>query len=130
MPHDKVTMQLRKGLLEYCVLLLLRRAPAYAADILTSLEQYGLLVVEGTLYPLLTRMKNDALLSYQWQESTQGPPRKYYRLTPEGEQQLLTLDHAWKALTLTVERLKEKPAPTPTPAAATTEPADQAGNSL
>ena len=97
---------MRKGMLEYCILLLLRHAPAYASDIIRQLQEAELLVVEGTLYPLLTRLKKDGLLSYEWQESTQGPPRKYYALTPDGEKFLSELDHAWHELATTVNYLK------------------------
>ena len=97
---------MRKGMLEYCVLLLLRHRPSYASDIIQQLKQAELLVVEGTLYPLLTRLKNDGLLRYEWQESTQGPPRKYYALSPEGEQFLEGLDGAWTELSKTVNYLK------------------------
>ena len=97
---------MRKGMLEYCILLLLKRAPAYASDIIRQLQEAELLVVEGTLYPLLTRLKNDGLLSYQWQESTQGPPRKYYALTNEGEHFLTELNAAWNELAKTVSLLK------------------------
>ena len=76
---DNVKSQMRKGMLEYCILLLLHREPSYASDIILNLKEARLIVVEGTLYPLLTRLKNDDLLSYEWVESTQGPPRKYYR---------------------------------------------------
>lgn len=81
---DNVKSQMRKGMLEYCILLLLHRESAYSSDIIQKLKEARLIVVEGTLYPLLTRLKNDGLLSYEWVESTQGPPRKYYGLTPEG----------------------------------------------
>ena len=81
---DNVKSQMRKGMLEYCILLLLHREPSYASDIIQNLKEAKLIVVEGTLYPLLTRLKNDDLLSYEWVESTQGPPRKYYSLTPKG----------------------------------------------
>lgn len=97
---------MRKGMLEYCILLLLKRAPAYASDIIRQLQEAELLVVEGTLYPLLTRLKKDGLLSYEWQESTQGPPRKYYALTTEGEDFLMGLDTAWNELATTVNYLK------------------------
>ena len=97
---------MRKGMLEYCILLLLKRAPAYASDIIRQLQEAELLVVEGTLYPLLTRLKKDGLLSYEWQESTQGPPRKYYALTKEGEDFLMGLDTAWNELATTVNYLK------------------------
>ncbi|MBQ6204872.1 MAG: PadR family transcriptional regulator [Prevotella sp.] len=103
---ENAKSQMRKGMLEYCVLLLLRHRPSYASDIIQQLKQAELLVVEGTLYPLLTRLKNDGLLRYEWQESTQGPPRKYYALSPEGEQFLEGLDGAWTELSNTVNYLK------------------------
>ena len=83
---DNVKSQMRKGMLEYCILLLLHREPSYASDIIQNLKEAKLIVVEGTLYPLLTRLKNDDLLAYEWVESTQGPPRKYYTLTDQGRQ--------------------------------------------
>ncbi|MBQ9637890.1 MAG: PadR family transcriptional regulator, partial [Prevotella sp.] len=98
--------QMRKGMLEYCVLLLLKHRPSYASDIIQQLNAAELLVVEGTLYPLLTRLKNDGQLCYEWQESTQGPPRKYYALSPEGEKFLEGLDTAWTELSNTVGCLK------------------------
>ena len=103
---DNAKSQMRKGMLEYCVLLLLRRRPSYASDIILRLKEASLLVVEGTLYPLLSRLKNDGLLSYEWQESTQGPPRKYYALTPSGEEFLSSLDAAWNEIENTVSILK------------------------
>ena len=99
---DNVKSQMRKGMLEYCILLLLHREPLYASDIIQNLKEAKLIVVEGTLYPLLTRLKNDNLLSYEWVESTQGPPRKYYRLTSEGEEFLKGLETAWDELAATV----------------------------
>ena len=105
---DNAKSQMRKGMLEYCILLILHKAPAYATDIIQQLEQARLIVVEGTLYPLLTRLKNDGLLQYEWQESTQGPPRKYYALTPEGEEFLQNLDQAWNELAETVNILHNK----------------------
>ena len=106
MDLNNAKSQMRKGMLEYCILLLLKRAPAYASDIIRQLQEAELLVVEGTLYPLLTRLKNDGLLSYEWQESTQGPPRKYYALTPEGNEFLEGLDTAWGEIANTVNILK------------------------
>ena len=103
---DNAKSQMRKGMLEYCVLLLLRQRPAYASEIIHRLKDADLLVVEGTLYPLLSRLKNDGLLSYEWQESTQGPPRKYYALTPEGNEFLEGLDMAWGEIANTVNILK------------------------
>ncbi|MDE6628012.1 MAG: PadR family transcriptional regulator [Muribaculaceae bacterium] len=103
---DNAKSQMRKGMLEYCVMLLLRKEACYASDIINRLKEAELIVVEGTLYPLLTRLKNDGLLAYEWRESTQGPPRKYYVLTSEGEATLAQLDAAWAALANTVNLLK------------------------
>jgi PadR family transcriptional regulator PadR len=97
--------QMRKGLLEYCILSIISRSEAYASDILETLKNAELLVVEGTLYPLLTRMKNEGLLSYRWQESTGGPPRKYYTLTPEGEQLLAQLNEEWQSICQAVNQI-------------------------
>lgn len=103
---ENAKSQMRKGMLEYCVLLLLKRHPSYASDIIQQLKDAELLVVEGTLYPLLTRLKNDGLLVYQWQESSQGPPRKYYALSEVGKIFLEGLDGAWTELSNTVGYLK------------------------
>ena len=103
---DNAKSQMRKGMLEYCVLLLLRRRASYASDIIQQLKEADLLVVEGTLYPLLTRMKNGGLLKYEWQESTQGPPRKYYALTDTGSAVLVELNKAWNEIANTVNILK------------------------
>ena len=113
---DNAKSQMRKGMLEYCVLLLLSREANYANDIINRLKQAELIVVEGTLYPLLTRLKKDGQLSYEWRESTQGPPRKYYALTAEGQAFLQGLDGAWNELNRTVSLLKQM-APEPQPAA-------------
>ncbi len=90
--------QMRKGLLEYCILAIISRNEAYASDILDKLKLAQLVVVEGTVYPLLTRMKNEGLLTYRWQESTGGPPRKYYTLTESGQQLLAQLDAEWQTI--------------------------------
>ena len=103
---DNAKSQMRKGMLEYCVLLLLSKEACYANDIITRLKQAELIVVEGTLYPLLTRLKKDGLLSYEWRESTQGPPRKYYVLTEMGRSFLAALDTAWNELARTVALVK------------------------
>lgn len=100
--------QMRKGMLEYCVMLLLRHQPLYAADIITRLKDANMIVVEGTLYPLLNRLKKDSLLKYEWQESTQGPPRKYYALTDDGLNLLQQLDASWQELSQTVRILQEQ----------------------
>lgn len=97
---------MRKGMLEYCILLLLKQQPAYANDIIQRLRDAEMIVMEGTLYPLLTRLKNDGLLAYEWQESTQGPPRKYYKLTTEGQEALTQLDVSWEEISRTVNFLK------------------------
>ncbi len=94
---------MRKGILEYCILSIISKGEIYASDIIAELKKAELLVVEGTLYPLLTRLKNNGLLSYNWQESTSGPPRKYYKITAEGEEVLKTLDNTWKELVYAVE---------------------------
>lgn len=103
---DNAKSQMRKGMLEYSVLLLLRRQPCYANDIIKQLKEADLIVVEGTLYPLLTRLKKDGLLSYEWRESIQGPPRKYYALTNDGIVALNAMDDTWTSLVRTVEVLK------------------------
>ena len=105
---DNVRSQMRKGMLEYCILLLLHREASYASDIIQKLKEAHLIVVEGTLYPLLTRLKNDNLLAYEWVESNQGPPRKYYSLTRDGEIFLQGLEESWMELANTVNHLKRK----------------------
>lgn len=95
--------QMRKGILEYCILSIISRGEIYASDIIAELKRAKLLVVEGTLYPLLTRLKNNGLLSYVWRESNAGPPRKYYEITTEGREVLRQLDTTWKELVFAVE---------------------------
>ena len=96
---------MRKGVLEYCILSILSRNSCYASDIIRELKEARIIIVEGTLYPLLTRQKNAGLLTYRWEESTQGPPRKYYELTSQGEAHLKELDHAWAELVEAVEHI-------------------------
>ena len=108
MNTDNVKSQMRKGILEYCTLLILQKRRAYVSDIIQSLKEAKLIVVEGTLYPLLSRLKNSGLLTYVWEESTQGPPRKYYALTPEGTVFLNELDNAWKELNQVIDHIKEQ----------------------
>ena len=98
MNEENVKAQMRKGILEYCILSILSRGDSYAPKIIAELKEAQMIVVEGTLYPILTRQKKAGLLSYRWQESTQGPPRKYYTLTAEGEKHLAMLDEAWDEL--------------------------------
>jgi PadR family transcriptional regulator PadR len=99
---ENTQTQMRKGILEYCVLLIISRGEIYASDIIAELKQAKLLVVEGTLYPLLTRLKNNGLLAYNWVESTAGPPRKYYVLTDDGKQMLKQLDFTWQELSYAI----------------------------
>jgi PadR family transcriptional regulator PadR len=99
---ENTQTQMRKGILEYCVLLIISRGEIYASDIIAELKQAKLLVVEGTLYPLLTRLKNNGLLAYNWVESTSGPPRKYYVLTEAGKQILNQLDTTWQELSYAI----------------------------
>ena len=98
--------QMRKGVIEYCTLLILSQKDCYSNDILQKLKEAEMIVVEGTLYPLLTRLKNSELLSYRWEESTQGPPRKYYSLTEKGKTLLSKLDKSWTNLVDSINMLK------------------------
>ena len=98
MTEDNVKAQMRKGTLEYCILAILSREASYAPRIIAQLKQAQMIVVEGTLYPILTRQKNAGLLTYRWEESPQGPPRKYYSLTEKGRNYLATLDEVWNEL--------------------------------
>ncbi len=105
---EKTTAQMRKGVLEYCILSVISEKEVYASDILHNLKEAKLIVVEGTLYPLLTRLKNDGLLSYRWEESKSGPPRKYYQITDDGTAFLKQLDKSWLDLVETVSQLSTK----------------------
>ncbi len=105
---ENAQAQMRKGVLEYCILSIISRNSCYASDILKELKEARIIVVEGTLYPILTRQKNAGLLSYRWEESTQGPPRKYYELTQAGQEYLRELDKAWKELIDAVEKIRNK----------------------
>lgn len=98
MKIENTKAQMRKGVLEYCILSVLRDNDAYVAEILDTLKDAKLLVVEGTIYPLLTRLKNAGLLLYRWEESTGGPPRKYYGLTDTGREFLKELTFTWEEL--------------------------------
>ena len=104
---DNTQTQMRKGILEYCILSIISRGEIYASDIIGELKKARLLVVEGTLYPLLTRLKNNGLLSYSWKESTSGPPRKYYQITPSGLEVLRKLDTTWEELVFAVQTSME-----------------------
>ena len=108
MKIENTTAQMRKGVLEFCILSILKNGEAYPSDILARLKQANLIVVEGTLYPLLTRLKNSDLLTYRWEESKSGPPRKYYALTEAGEAFLKNLETAWKDLVKAVKLTTKK----------------------
>lgn len=98
MKIENTKAQMRKGVLEYCILSILKDGEAYTSDILDTLKDAKMLVVEGTVYPLLTRLKNAGLLSYRWEESSSGPPRKYYDLTETGKIFLKELNTTWDNL--------------------------------
>jgi len=103
MKIENTKAQMRKGVLEFCILSILERGDAYTNEILSSLKDAKLLVVEGTIYPLLTRLKNAGLLSYRWEESKSGPPRKYYELTETGKIFLKELTTTWADLVEAVD---------------------------
>ncbi|MGI9526136.1 MAG: PadR family transcriptional regulator [Weeksellaceae bacterium] len=107
MNADKAKVQMRKGILELCILSIIKRGDLYASDIIDELKQAEMIVVEGTLYPLLTRLKNAGLLNYRWEESTSGPPRKYYTLTDKGEEFLQELKATWNSLQQTVNQITQ-----------------------
>jgi PadR family transcriptional regulator PadR len=108
MDIENTKAQMRKGILEYCILSILSGSSRYASDIIKELKEAKVIVVEGTLYPLLTRQKNAGLLSYRWEESQQGPPRKYYELTPEGKAYLSELDRSWDELVESVNLIRTR----------------------
>ena len=105
MKIENTKAQMRKGVLEYCILSILKDGEAYTSDILDNLKGAKMLVVEGTIYPLLTRLKNAGLLSYRWEESLSGPPRKYYSLTETGKLFLKELNTTWSELQQAVNRV-------------------------
>lgn len=108
MTIENTKAQMRKGVLEFCILSVLKEGEAYTSEILDTLKNAQLLVVEGTVYPLLTRLKNDGLLEYRWEESVTGPPRKYYGLTLLGQHFLTELTSTWTALSEAVHVITTK----------------------
>ncbi|MGB0934418.1 MAG: PadR family transcriptional regulator [Lishizhenia sp.] len=108
MKLENTKAQMRKGILEYCILSILAKKEAYPSEILEELKSAKLIVVEGTLYPLLTRLLKAELLSYRWEESTGGPPRKYYSLTKMGTVFLEELSDTWKELSKAVNTISKK----------------------
>ncbi|OFY39837.1 MAG: PadR family transcriptional regulator [Bacteroidetes bacterium GWF2_40_14] len=105
---DNIKSQMRKGVLEYCILSILNNNDAYASSLISDLKDARMIVVEGTLYPLLTRQKNQGLLSYRWEESPQGPPRKYYSITEKGKELLAEMDSAWQEVVDTIAFIRNK----------------------
>lgn len=105
---ENTQSQMRKGVLEYCILSIIRRSEAYPGDIIEEMKGAGLQLLEGTLYPLLNRLKNAGILTYRWVESTSGPPRKYFSLTEKGEEFYLLLQSTWNELATGVELLVGK----------------------
>lgn len=105
---ENTKAQMRRGILEFCVLQVIARDKIYASEILSFLKEADLIVVEGTVYPLLTRLKNSGLLDYDWEESKSGPPRKYYTLTPKGRLFLAELKKTWKALNASTNSIINK----------------------
>lgn len=103
---ENIQSQMRKGILEYCIMLIISQKDAYVPDIINKLKESRMIVVEGTIYPLLTRLKNTGLLSYRWEESLQGPPRKYYSITEQGRLFLKELETSWEELTSAVNQIK------------------------
>ena len=103
---DNVKAQMRKGILEYCILSILSREDSYAPKIIAELKASEMIVVEGTLYPILTRLKNQGILTYRWEESPQGPPRKYYSLTADGREALRQLDESWDSLVGQINQIR------------------------
>ncbi len=106
MDIERIKIQMRKGVLEYCILIILSKQKSYVSDIINTLKDSKMHVVEGTLYPLLSRLKNQSYLDYEWQESTMGPPRKYYFLTKKGESFLKELDNSWSEIDKSINNLK------------------------
>ena len=105
---DNIKAQMRKGILEYLIMLCLKDHPAYSSDLINMLKEGEFIVVEGALYPLLMRLKQNGLLNYIWVESTLGPPRKYYTLTEEGQQLLEQLDKEWLSICQAINQITQK----------------------
>ena len=108
MKDDNVKVQMRKGIMDYCILANLANGDSYAPKIIQELKEAEMIVVEGTLYPILTRQKNAGYLTYRWEESPQGPPRKYYSLTEDGKRYLASLDEAWDKLVEQINSIRDK----------------------
>lgn len=107
MKIENANAQMRKGVLELCILATMMEGEIYPSDIIKRLKESDLLVVEGTLYPILTRLKDDGYLTYTWKESNAGPPRKYYQLTDTGKELYMALKNAWRELVSSVNKAIE-----------------------
>lgn len=107
MNTENTKAQMRKGILEFCILSLINQKEMYVSDLIDELKKGALDVVEGTLYPLLTRLKNADFLTYRWEESTGGPPRKYYQITEKGKVFLTELQNTWNELTQSVNQITQ-----------------------
>ena len=108
METENSKAQMRKGVLEFCILCILSEKDAYPSEIIEAMKNAKLIVVEGTLYPLLMRLKNEGQLSYEWKESTSGPPRKYYKLTPAGKEFLKEMNTSWSELVSSVNQIAKQ----------------------
>lgn len=108
MKASNTQIQMRKGILEFCILHIIARGEVYATDMIEELKEAKLIVVEGTLYPLLNRLKTASLASYKWVESDSSPPRKYYSITPGGIDFLMELDNTWACLYQSVNQITSK----------------------
>ena len=108
MKIENTKSQMKKGILEYCILSIINLREVYPSEVIKELKNAELIVVEGTIYPLLTRLKNAELLSYRWQESTSGPPRKYYSITKKGKEFLEGLESTWLNISKSVENITKK----------------------
>jgi PadR family transcriptional regulator, regulatory protein PadR len=102
---DNIQSQMKKGTLEFCILSIIKRGEAYPSDIVEEMRASNMQILEGTLYPLLTRLKNADMLSYRWVESNSGPPRKYFSLTPQGEEFYKELEKTWQELVSGIQRV-------------------------
>lgn len=108
MKIENTKSQMKKGILEFCILTIIKKKEVYPSEVITELKKSELIVVEGTIYPLLTRLKNAEILTYRWQESTSGPPRKYYSITKQGEEFLDELQETWNNIAESVSKITTK----------------------
>lgn len=105
MKIENTKSQMKKGILEFCILSIINQKEVYPSEVIEELKRSELIVVEGTIYPLLTRLKNAEILTYRWQESTSGPPRKYYSITQKGKDFLRELEETWNNIAQSVSKI-------------------------